>query len=141
MNYIGKRIDKLVNAAGLSVSNFAQKTNNKQKNLSNVILGRNRPSYEVVYNLCKNIPFIKGMENINCKWIITGEGEMFNDQKKINAIHQSQKEEIERQKEKIKQLNKEIDIVKAKLTDKEEIIRLQNELMREYKERYSQYED
>mgnify|MGYP006295097477 CR=1 FL=1 len=140
MEHIGKRINKMVQVAGLSVSNFASKTNNKQKNLSNVILGRNRPSFEVLHNLCMYAPIIRGLENINSRWVITGEGEMFADHDKMKAIQDQLKQKLEKQNQQVNILKKELETLKSQLKDKEEIIRLQNELMKEYKERYEKYE-
>lgn len=127
MNKIGARISEIIKISELTVSSFAIRTKNRQKNIANVVNGKNFPSWEVLYNICVNAPSIRGLEKLDVHWLITG--------KKLDSVDitaEGSPKYIKRVHE-IEELKREIENLKEQLASKEEIIKLQNELLEKYR--------
>jgi transcriptional regulator with XRE-family HTH domain len=128
METIEKRLKYLISKAGLTVTEFALKTGNNPRNISNVVNGNNKPSFEVINNICNNLHKIKPLSDISIEWFITGR-EAVNQQ--LDLVNESnEKYNISKEGN---ALREEIARLKKQIKDKEEIIQLQKQLLREYK--------
>ena len=128
METIEKRLKYLISKAGLTVTEFALKTGNNPRNISNVVNGNNKPSFEVINNICNNLHKIKALSDISIEWFITGR-EAVNQQPDL-VNESNEKYNISKEGN---ALREEIARLKKQIKDKEEIIQLQKQLLREYK--------
>lgn len=72
-----ERVKYLIEYFDMSKSDFASKMNITPQALSNVLSGENNPGFNFIYNLAIAFP------NINMRWLITGEGEIFSNFKNL----------------------------------------------------------
>lgn len=70
MDSISERISKIVDESGLTKTAFANKLNITQQYVSNLCLGRKKPSDRTITDICREF-------GANEVWLRTGEGEMF----------------------------------------------------------------
>tara|TARA_B100001750_G_C15471324_1_gene579965 strand:- start:537 stop:827 length:291 start_codon:yes stop_codon:yes gene_type:complete len=66
-----KRFLEILKCKKLSSSQFADKINVSNSAVSHIINGRNKPSLEIIQNILIKFP------DINPRWLILGEGEIF----------------------------------------------------------------
>lgn len=64
---IQDRIRTIMKSGNLNSSEFADKIGVKRSNLSHVLSGRNKPSFDFLVKIISNYP------NVNASWLITGE--------------------------------------------------------------------
>lgn len=70
------RINMLLKAKNISVSQFTQAIKIQRSGMSHILSGRNKPSLEFVLRVLKRYP------EINPSWLLMGEGEMYISDKK-----------------------------------------------------------
>ena len=66
-----KRFLEILKCKKISSSQFADKINVSNSAISHIINGRNKPSLEIIQNILIKFP------DINPRWLILGEGEIF----------------------------------------------------------------
>ncbi len=81
-NTIGNRIEILIEKLGLNKGEFAKKADISQSLISNIISGNNGPSRATVNLICNTY-------HVNKTWLRTGEGEMFDNEYKSEALNQT----------------------------------------------------
>jgi transcriptional regulator with XRE-family HTH domain len=64
------RIKKLMDYMGITASELADSIGVQRSNVTHVLKGRNKPSYQFIEKLLQIYP------NVNAKWLILGEGTM-----------------------------------------------------------------
>lgn len=74
MNTILMRIREIISQLGLSDTTFAQTVGIGQTTLSNMFIRDSEPRAEFLHNIVAKY-------NVNAKWLLTGEGEMFQPEK------------------------------------------------------------
>ena len=67
---MNERIQQFLNVKGLSASEFADRIGVQRSNVTHVLHGRNKPSFQFIEKMMKEFP------EINAKWLILGEGEI-----------------------------------------------------------------
>jgi len=65
-----ERIKKLIDYMGITPSELADSIGVQRSNVTHVIKGRNKPSFQFIEKLLQIYP------NINAKWLLLGEGNM-----------------------------------------------------------------
>jgi len=83
---LNERIRKLRKVLDLTQQNFAKRIGSTQNVVANYEIGRRNPSSSVINNICKEF-------NVNENWFRTGEGEMFNKEKRFSLDEFLQKQE------------------------------------------------
>jgi len=68
------RIAEIISYKGLTASRFADIIDIQRSRISHIMSGRNNPSIEVVTHIIEKFP------EINLNWLMTGNGEMLNNQ-------------------------------------------------------------
>ena len=63
---IKDRVQKILNASGLSASEFSKKLNIQRSRLSHILSGRNKPTLEIIVRINKNFP------KYTLDWLING---------------------------------------------------------------------
>ena len=66
-----ERIDQVRNTLGLTARQFAAEIRVQPGTISNMMAGRNNPSYEVIKRILERYP------TLNPEWLIAGRGEMW----------------------------------------------------------------
>ena len=66
-----ERIDYLIQSLNLSARQFAEQIHVQPGTISNMMSGRNNPSYEVIKKILVRYP------TLNPEWLITGKGEIW----------------------------------------------------------------
>ena len=84
-------INRLLEAEKLSQIDFAKKVGVQRSNITHVLNGRSKPSYDFLLNIIRAFP------SINIEWLMTGTGEMYK-----NKEPEQKKTEIEQKKPEIK---------------------------------------
>lgn len=67
---ISQRIAKLIEFLGINSKEFAKQIGIGEGRLSNALTGRNKPDTDFVSRIAKKF------RNVNCFWLLTGEGEI-----------------------------------------------------------------
>lgn len=75
-----ERIIQIMQREGLSNADFAEKIGVSTSSLSHIFNGRNNPSLDVVMRIHKACPYV------NIKWLLYGEGEMEEKNKKTMDV-------------------------------------------------------
>ena len=70
MNKIGERIAAVIKSLSIKKTEFAKRLNISQPYVSELCVGKTRPSDRTIYDICREF-------KVNEKWLRTGEGEMF----------------------------------------------------------------
>ena len=70
MNKIGERIAAVIKSLSIKKTEFAKRLNSSQPYVSELCVGKTRPSDRTIYDICREF-------KVNEKWLRTGEGEMF----------------------------------------------------------------
>ena len=65
------RLQQFISAEGISQSQLAELLGVGRANISHIMSGRNKPSYEFLTGLMKKFP------TLNIEWILTGKGKMY----------------------------------------------------------------
>ncbi len=65
-----ERINKIMEAEGLSPAKFADEIGVQRSSISHIISGRNKPSYDFI------VKILTRFSGINAEWLITGKGTM-----------------------------------------------------------------
>ena len=76
-----QRIRKIIDDLGLSQSDFAKKIGVERANISHILSGRHKPSYDFLRKVLLTFP------NLNAEWLILGKGKAYktdNQQDKID---------------------------------------------------------
>jgi transcriptional regulator with XRE-family HTH domain len=102
---IQERIIKIIEAEGINRSNFSKKISIMPQTLHNIVSGRRtNPSYDIINSILKAYP------NISARWLITGEGSMYelsldeNGIKKLQDENQKLKADLSKLKDKLIEL-------------------------------------
>lgn len=66
-----ERIEQVIKSLGLSARQFAEQIHVQPGTISNMMSGRNNPSYEVIKRIMQRYP------TLNPEWLIVGQGEMW----------------------------------------------------------------
>ena len=82
---MGERILELIEALGISQNKFARILNTSSSRISNIARGRNNPDSQILADIIQNFT------NVNARWLLTGDGEMFN---KKQTTEGSEKNEV-----------------------------------------------
>lgn len=92
---INERVRMIINSQNLTASAFADKIGVQRSNVSHVLSGRNKPSYEFIEKLLNAFP------NVSSDWLILG---------KTPDKSLQQKSEVETVKEviQLKEINKKV---------------------------------
>lgn len=69
---IGLRLKEIIVALKMRQKDFALKANTSEINISNIVTQKVNPSSETLEAICKAYP------EINVRWLLIGEGNMFN---------------------------------------------------------------
>lgn len=69
-NSVNLRISKLIAALKMSNNAFAKSLQKTSTTINQIVLGRNKPSYDVLEAICE-------VYNVNPAWLMRNEGEMF----------------------------------------------------------------
>ena len=70
MDKIGERIAAVIKSLSIKKTEFAKRLNISQPYVSELCVGKTRPSDRTIYDICREF-------KVNEKWLRTGEGEMF----------------------------------------------------------------
>jgi transcriptional regulator with XRE-family HTH domain len=81
-------INRLLEAEKLSQIEFAKKVGVQRSNITHVLNGRSKPSYDFLLNIIRAFP------NINIEWIMTGTGEMYKNKEPEPKKSEPKKPEI-----------------------------------------------
>lgn len=73
MTEFRERLQQVLNHYGFSAYRMAKETGTSSANLSNLLSGRFKPSFEFLVKMLNTLPEING------NWLITGQGHMFTD--------------------------------------------------------------
>ena len=82
MNSIGERISELIVTLRMTNRSFAGKIGESQVKISAYRRGKYSPGTDTLISIIKN------HENLNARWLLLGEGEMFEENKIIDGIDQ-----------------------------------------------------
>ena len=66
-----ERIEQVIKSLGLSARQFAEQIRVQPGTISNMMSGRNNPSYDVIKRIMQRYP------TLNPEWLIVGKGEMW----------------------------------------------------------------
>lgn len=65
-----ERLKQIIEQKGLTAERFASLIGVNASTISHILNGRNKPGFDIIYNITKTFP------DINIGWLITGEGSM-----------------------------------------------------------------
>lgn len=88
---INERIGLILKEKNLTANEFAVKLEVRSSNISHIITGRNKPSFDFLEKLISIFP------EINTFWLIKGDGDMYvsdNKEEKIEKIEENPKPEV-----------------------------------------------
>lgn len=88
---INERIGFILKEKNLTANEFAVKLEVRSSNISHIITGRNKPSFDFLEKLISIFP------EINTFWLIKGEGDMYvsdNKEEKIEKVEENPKPEV-----------------------------------------------
>lgn len=68
---MSSRIEELMRSEGLTSVKFAEVLSVQPSNISHIISGRNKPSYDFIVKLLERFP------NVNPEWLLLGEGSIY----------------------------------------------------------------
>ena len=68
---MNQRLQMFLAAEGITQSQFADEIQVAKSSVSNIIAGRNNPSYDFILNLSTHYP------DLNLEWVLTGKGRMY----------------------------------------------------------------
>lgn len=71
------RILQFLAAENITQSEFAKRIGVSGPNVTHIISGRNKPSYDFIVNFCKHYPAL------NPDWLIMGTGKMYKESKEV----------------------------------------------------------
>lgn len=69
---MNQRLQLFLTAEGITQSQFADEIQVAKSSVSNILAGRNNPSYDFILNLSNHYP------DLNLEWVLTGKGKMYN---------------------------------------------------------------
>jgi len=75
-----ERIQKIIDAEKITAAEFADMIGVQRSNVSHVLNGRNNPGFSFIQKILETFP------NVNSRWLLTGEGELYNNNKNTPAI-------------------------------------------------------
>ncbi|WP_163325151.1 helix-turn-helix domain-containing protein [Draconibacterium mangrovi] len=89
------RIKNFIEAKGISAGELAAVLDVQRSNISHILNGRNKPGASFIERLLLEFP------DLNARWLLTGEGDMFNDhvsvknnpQQKLPIVEESVKQQ------------------------------------------------
>lgn len=134
---IGQRFDNLIKKMNLNITSFSKEIGLSQSSIRNIVDEVNQPSAKVLVPIVERYPYV------NLNWLLVGTGEMFFEDidssgKKIitgdgnnveignNTTNSNNKNSnnVSSEVEKIKSLEKEIEMLRKTIADKDKIIEL-----------------
>lgn len=68
---MNQRLQQLINAEGLTQSQFADKIGVAKASVSHILAGRNKPGFDFIESLSRQFP------NLSLEWLISGKGRMY----------------------------------------------------------------
>ncbi|MCQ2131494.1 MAG: helix-turn-helix domain-containing protein [Bacteroidales bacterium] len=68
---MNQRLQMFLAAEGITQSQFADEIQVAKSSVSNILAGRNNPSYDFILNLSNHYP------DLNLEWVLTGKGKMY----------------------------------------------------------------
>lgn len=74
-----ERIQKIIDAEGITAAEFADMIGVQRSNVSHVLNGRNNPGFSFIQKVLETFP------KVNSRWLLTGEGELYNNEKNTPA--------------------------------------------------------
>lgn len=80
-----ERIIKFIDVSGLTAAELADTIGVQRSSVSHVLNGRNNPSFSFIQKMLEQYP------SLNSRWLMTGEGEMFQSESKPTDKMQSRK--------------------------------------------------
>jgi len=66
-----ERLNQIFEQKGLTAAKFATLIGVNASTISHILAGRNKPGFDIIYNIAKAFP------DISLSWLITGEGSMY----------------------------------------------------------------
>ena len=66
-----ERLNQIFEQKGLTAAKFATLIGVNASTISHILAGRNKPGFDMIYNIAKAFP------DISLSWLITGEGSMY----------------------------------------------------------------
>ncbi|WP_319480793.1 helix-turn-helix transcriptional regulator [uncultured Draconibacterium sp.] len=72
------RIKNFIEAKGISAGELAAVLDVQRSNISHILNGRNKPGASFIEKLLLEFP------DLNARWLLTGEGDMFNGQESVD---------------------------------------------------------
>lgn len=106
-----ERIIKFIESEHLTAAEFADKIGVQRSSVSHVLSGRNNPGFSFIQKILESFP------TINPRWLIIGEGEIYNSNMRNIAFESSSKNLFSEVKKNVqtKELNTEIYQNKAEI--------------------------
>ena len=80
MKTIGERIESLIKTLNKNAYNFGKSIDKPNTTIANIITNKSKPGSEILEAILSKYP------QVNPEWLITGEGEMFKQEKKRDAV-------------------------------------------------------
>lgn len=74
---MNQRLQMFLAAEGITQSQFADEIQVAKSSVSNILAGRNNPSYDFILNLSTHYP------DLNLEWVLTGKGRMYRSGKDV----------------------------------------------------------
>lgn len=68
---MNQRLQHFLAAEGITQSQFADEIEVAKSSVSNILAGRNNPSYDFILNLSNHYP------DLSLEWVLTGKGRMY----------------------------------------------------------------
>lgn len=119
---LSDRFNLFLRDKGVSQKEFSDTTGYLRQSLSKIVTGKTKmPKSDFIIALMKSYP------DLNLKWLLLGEGEMYQE---LNPIVQSQEALINELRLENDQLKEELSFNKQALLDKEKIIQLLEEKLK-----------
>ena len=86
---MNSRLQQFISAEDISQSQLAEILGVGRANISHIMSGRNKPSYEFLTGLMKKFP------TLNIEWILTGKGKMYKTAAASAPLAQESSDEVE----------------------------------------------
>ena len=68
---MNQRLQQLINAEGLTQSQFAERIGVAKASVSHILAGRNKPGFDFIESVSRQFP------NLSLEWLISGKGRMY----------------------------------------------------------------
>ena len=109
MMSVTDQINRFIEVKRFKRKELANALGTTPQTISNLMTGRNRPGIDLVQKFAESFP------NLNIRWLLTGKGDMFDDQNSVLTENMELKIKLEACEDLCK-------ILKRQLDDKEKVI-------------------